>query len=220
MKRYGILSVAFLLLVSCSKTESDTLIISEGECIEKIAVKQDTHRVSDADYTATTRLFQQNSIPLQGLRIVQYDTETIILNGVSNSYVHIKVAQYSGDLPFFYGEIGYHFKDGKFYYLSGDKLTTTLSPVGKLPLRAVRTLYFKAFATYNQQRNFYKAADFMNKCVDAELGYYPVKTSSTPTKIVRAWHVTPKGKQYPEAYIDDENSETIYFFDGIMSLSK
>lgn len=220
MKKYSVLFVILLCASACSKKDADALTIFGKGCVEQLIVKQDAHQVSAIDYAKVVRLFQQNNISLRDLLFLQYSEENLTVNGVISHYTHIKAAQYSNGLSFFYGEVAYHFKEGSFYFLSGNKLVTSVSPTANLSLVTVRSLFFKEFMEYNKQYSYYKAADFADKCVTAELGYYNVNATTTPIKIVRAWRVTPKGQDYPVAYINDENSATIYFFDGIINLGR
>ena len=58
---------------------------------------------------------------------------------------------------------------------------------------------------------------FKDSCVNAEFGFFNLNsgTGNNMESIVKAWHLTPKYKVYPEAYYQD-NGQRIYYFDGIV----
>ncbi|WP_188810804.1 hypothetical protein [Hymenobacter cavernae] len=212
--RYYLLSV-ILGFSACSKSTSDE--VGGSGCIEQVAVAPTEHEISAANYTKATSLFQQNNISLTNLRITRFLEDDIVLNGVTNHHVNVSVTQYQNTLPFFTGTIIYAFKNGRLNFTGGEKLTTDISATPTLSLAAVRSLYFDEFRKYSQQGSYLKVEDFLNKCLTAELGYYNYRGVGMPNKTVRAWHILPKGKSYPEAYIADSDGSTIYFFDGVVS---
>jgi len=53
-------------------------------------------------------------------------------------------------------------------------------------------------------------------CFDLEFGYYDLNAGGYTTQnFIKAWKITPRKKEYPFAYINDSNSEIIYYFNGI-----
>jgi hypothetical protein len=214
MKLQYYLFAALLSLCACTKNDLDDVISVGKGCIKQIATSSDAHGINKAEQAIAVRLFQQNNISLKDLRFTRFSEEDLVLDGKTNHYVHVHGTQYTSGLPVFTGELGYHFKDGKYYFLMGEKFTTTTDPKPALSLAQVRSLFFKEFINYNKQSTTYKAEDFKDKCLTTELGYYTFRGGEIPTRSVLSWHVKPKGEDYPEAYINDSESTIIYFFDG------
>lgn len=213
---YYLLGVV-LGLSACSKSASDEAGESGSGCIEQVFVAPDAHEIKGADYTKAVSLFRQNNIDLTNLRFTRFLEDDIVLDGMTNHHVNVSVTQYGNTLPFFTGTIIYAFKNGRLNFVGGEKLATDISPTPISSLAAVRSLYFNEFRKYSQQGSYLKVEDYLNKCLTAELGYYTYRASNTPSRSVRAWRITPKGKSYPEAYINDTDASTIYFFDGVVS---
>ncbi|WP_143434909.1 hypothetical protein [Hymenobacter roseosalivarius] len=187
-------------------------------CIKQVATSPDAHAIAKAEQAIAVRLFQQNGIDLSNLRFTRFIEEDLDLNGRTNHYVHVSAAQFGNGLPFLTGGIIYAFKDGKFTFLSGELLTTTVDPKPVSSLAQVRSAFFTEFIKYEQNSSFYKAKDFKDKCLTAELGYFTLRGGETQPKSVLAWHVKPKDAEYPTAYINDRDNTIIYFFDGVWTL--
>jgi len=217
MKPFYYLLSVILGLGACSKSASDEAGENGSGCIEQVVVAPTEHEIGATNYTKAASLFQQNNISLTNLRLTRFLEDDIVLDGATNHHVNASVMQYGNTLPFFTGTIIYAFKNGRLNFTGGEKLTTDVSPTPTLSLAAVRALYFDEFRKYSQQGSYLKVEDFLDKCLTTELGYYNYRGYGMPNKTVRAWHVVPKGKSYPEAYIADSDGSTIYFFDGVVN---
>lgn len=66
--------------------------------------------------TGVEGLFQENNISTDGLKLIQVKNET--LN--NDNFTHVRVQEYVDGIAIS-GDIIYHFKNGKYYFLSGER---------------------------------------------------------------------------------------------------
>ena len=75
----------------------------------------------------------------------------------------------------------------------------------------------KMFINAVKEDGFYDAEFIINGCFNVEFGYYDLNASIsfTDAKYVKAWKITSSFTEEVVAYINDEKSELIYYFNGI-----
>lgn len=217
MKVHYCLFVALLSLGACAKNDLDEVVLDGKGCIKRVtnAPGPGDHEIPKSEQATAVRLFQQNALSLSDLRFTQFIEEDLVVDGRTNHYVHVKAARFANGLPFLLGRAIYNFRNGKYVHRSDNDFVAAADSKPTLSLAQVRSLFFQGFVNYNKQSTSYKAEDFKDKCLTAELGYYTFRSGEAATRTVLAWHVKPKGEDYPEAYINDSESTTIYFFDGV-----
>jgi len=210
MKRYNVCFLLLILFVySCKKVE----IPIDNGCISYIK----RHYINGADSLAAVKLLQQNNIPNSNLaydRIILNDT---VSNGSSTDiYQHIFAIQYFNNLPLFFSEIGYHFKNGvlqQFYDTRYNSIT--LNTIPRMTLPEVRKVYVDAL--FNDGNTSFRK--YKDTCLVAEFGYYNTNPSNPANpQFIKAWYITPKNSMYPMVILNDRTGQSISYFDGIFFL--
>nr|WP_294940658.1 hypothetical protein [uncultured Mucilaginibacter sp.] len=201
----------FLVAASCTKA-----ILEDNGCISEY--KRPLNPIGDAAYSKVKALFQKNSISYDGLSFYRatFD-DTVALGGTPYVYQHTLALQYFNGLPVLNGDIGYHFGGEVFTSVIGTKYNTVnLSTSKNLSLAQVRKLFLNVL----EQPGLISNKAYKDSCLSAEFGYYILNLSSVATspQIVKAWKVTPEGKEYPVGYFRDDNAATISYFDGIYTI--
>ncbi|GAB2456973.1 hypothetical protein GCM10011375_05290 [Hymenobacter qilianensis] len=216
MKIQYYLFAALLSLCACTKNDLDEVVLDGKGCIKRVtnAPGPGDHEIRKSEQATAVRLFQQNALSLSDLRFTQFIEEDLVVEGITNHHVHVKAARFANGLPFLLNRAIYNFRNGKYVHRSDNDFIAAADTKPALTLAQVRALFFQEFVDYNKQSTSYKAEDFKDKCLTAELGYYTLRGNETPIRTILAWHVKPKGEEYPEAVINDSDGTTIYFFDG------
>jgi hypothetical protein len=193
------------LFISCNEKH----IGSDQGCISQIK----RHYIAGADSLAAIKLLKQNNIPCKDLKFDKIIlNDTIINNGKTCIYQDVFVIRSFNGLPVLLQAIVYHFKEGAYQFASGPgNKEISLDANAELTLPQVRKLYLDEL---NSKSN--SASSFKDSCLVAEFGYYNLNegTEKTSSNFVKAWVVTPKNANYPEALLRDDNGKTIFYFNG------
>ena len=207
---YYLLCASILLTISSCKKSA---IAYDNGCISQITRN---YSVNASDSLAAVKLFQQNNLPATGLTFYRVELNNVITNPKGTYiYQHIFALQHYNGLLAFNSYIGYHFTNGVFNYQDHPVYgSVNLNATPNLTLPQVRKLYLAAA----KDASSIISRDFKDSCLVAQFGYFDLNsgTGNTTPNIVKAWYITPQHVQYPLAYIRDDNSALIYYFNGII----
>lgn len=204
---YVLLGVSLTVASSCKKGE----LAADNGCISRIQ----RHYLSGADSLAAVALLKINHIDNSNLTYTGVTLNDTIANaGAVGVYQHVFALQYFNGLPLFFSNIGLHFRKEVYYLTSGHRYNSiNLSTHPILSLPVLRKLFLDQAARANSIRT----ATYKDSCLVAEFGYLNIGTNDAP-RFVKAWEVTPKNVEYPQAFFRDDDGSTISYFDGIMTL--
>lgn len=221
MKRISYLNVLLVFFVlSCSKKNTNlpvapepvidsSTIMGDYRCIQRVWA-WDSHPskvVSAAQVRSAEQLFNDNNLSFATLKFysISYDTT------MTGTFVHVKSEQYVNGLLYFIGNLGHHFKDGKFNSFSGKNIaTSSLDTIPSLTLPQVR----KRFVDCLRGDSF--GSIFEDSCAITQFGYYNLNlgSNSKPPQFIKVWRVHPfQGS--PLAYINDNDGTIISYFNGV-----
>ncbi|WP_162996588.1 hypothetical protein [Mucilaginibacter celer] len=214
-KFYCLVLLALMTFASCKKGELSGNYGEDNGCINR--VKRDYSDSNKTELAAAVSLLQKNNISLNGLVITRVIlNDSITTNGPLTIYQHVVASEESKGLPIFNSGMGYHFRDGTYYLLSGRRYgTLNLDTKASATLPQIRKIFIDAF-----NKDGYKDGHVdASSCVRAEFGYYNL-AQDTPDQphFVKAWKITFNNWDYPEAYIQDDNRKLLSYFNGIMTV--
>ena len=215
IKRILIISLFASSFYSCNK---ESYSPSNNGCIEMVIVPVTAHSVKSSDAVIISNLFKQNNISNNNIRYERYNHDTIKLANppyTVSDYKYVSVLEYLNTLPIFNGYLLYVFKNDKLDFIGGyPSKGTNLNVFPVLKLVQIRQLFLNDLEIQDHKGKLYQ-----DSCFRAEFGYYNLNggTGKTDEILVKAWKVTPKGREYPIAYYQDNGSK-IYYFNGIINM--
>jgi hypothetical protein len=214
MKANMLLLLFFTLaLLSCKKNNIINLLEEDNGCIEKIVIPvRSRGTLSTSDYTLISSLFTINGINQSNLRFMRTYRDSLHTYNGTYDFRWVNVLEYRNSLPIFTGTLNYSFRNGIFESYAGNLLNgITPNTKSSMTPGQLRKLFVDDIELFNYQGNQYK-----DSCFNAEFGYFNLNSSTgnNAENIVKAWHLTPKFRSYPEGYYQD-NGQRIYYFDGI-----
>ncbi len=130
---------------------------------------------------------------------------------------HVRCNQFVNGLRVFTDDLIFHFdQNDNYYFLSGDI-------INKIELNTYSSMdnYDVAvkFLTLVENDNSFigDKSEIINGCFDLEFGYFDLNAgiSYTEENFTKAWKIKPADRDYPYAYINDENTEIISYDNGI-----
>ena len=212
MKKLLIISFFATIFYACEK-RNEPLPEDKG-CIEKLVIPVSSHgALSDSEYNLVHSLFISNGIAESNFRYTRtYHDSVQTYNGIYD-FRNVHIIQYANELPVFTGSLNYLFKNGIFNSFSGYLTNgTNLDNIPALTLPQLRKLFIDDIELFD-----HKGPQYKDSCINAEFGYFNLNagTSNNSENLVKAWHLTPKYKSYPEGYYQDRHGQRIYYFNGI-----
>jgi hypothetical protein len=208
MKSSTIISglLLFLAFVSCHKEES-----LPDYCYQIVHSSPDSAILSDEDLALILSLFVANNLDYSHYQFYSFTHDDL------GNY-HIASFPYINGLKIFQGILAFHFdSSGKLTSMNGDTISgIALDTVPAMDPRAAIKLYIQELnrdQTYIQSKEEIKYG-----CFDVELGYWDLNTGNGTLvrNFTKAWKVTPEGRDFPYAYVNDMTSKLIYYFNGII----
>lgn len=187
-----------VVLTTCCEKENDN-------CNIDISGMPKNHLVSNENLDFIKYLFNNNNLDYNNYLFYSLQNE------LGNHYV--RSYQYINNKRVFSGQLIFHFDDSdKLHYIVGNYFleidtNATFSP----SLERLRELYINEL----EQNNSFDYFEIINGCLSMELGYYDLNAgiNNTEYKFRKAWKIKPLRKSYPYAYIDDNNSQIIGFYE-------
>jgi len=207
------LMLIFLLLgtIACDKEDENEYANMNLNCIEKVTTSAWVSTLTSNDRQRIDLLFTNNGIVVNHFEPYEFIPDSL-------GYSHIKGFQYVNSLRVFTNNLIYHFnKEDQYYSLSGDLINEVyINSEAKSSLSSMENSYGKALAADSFLTNEL-VRNLVNECFTAELGYYNLNAGRgyAPENFVLAWLVKPVNKEYPFAYINDNNQEVIYYDNGL-----
>jgi len=205
MKKWMIFTISFCFtILSCEKGGNEN-----SDCIKIIENSPGTTILSKSEMDVVKKLFNRNQLDYTKYLFTRFQKDEL-------GYHHVRCYQFANNLIVFTSDAIFHFdKNDNYYFLSGD-LIGTINLNTKFSMKQDNVV--EKFIDKIKQDGFYKEnAEIINGCFDIEFGYYDLNAgiSYADKKFTKAWKITPTNKNYPFAYLNDENSEIIYYDNGI-----
>jgi len=195
-----ICGVAF---VSCN---SDTTDEKNSVCVKIIKSSPGTTVLSKSEMGIVKNLFNRNQLDYTKCLFTQFQQDEL-------GYYHIRCYQFANNLIVFTSDAIFHFdQNGNYYFLSGKLINNIdLDTKPSMDKNKVAQL-FKSMLV--QDGN----TALVDNCFDIEFGYYDLNAFSSTANgnFTKAWKIYPANREYPYAYINDENSEIITYDNGII----
>ncbi|WP_299780856.1 hypothetical protein [uncultured Formosa sp.] len=201
------------LMLSVASCNSDDDLTNYEACAYEIVNSPTDDVVSAEEEAFAESLFAANTIASDALQITAVSTD-LYLND------HVYCNQFLNGLQILNQDLIYHFDaDGAFYQLSGYRITETeLDTEKRLTENYVTDFFLNEVA--EDAANALELDDIITDCVDIQFGYYEQFTGGIDYEVislVKAWKVTPHDADYPVLYLNDSNSDLIYYGNGIQS---
>ena len=208
--KFKILTVVFLITISSCKKEDK--VDNFQACTNIILESPNESQVSAENEIIAENLFNSNEIDFNNLQITKVQKDDY-------DKTHIRCYQFFNGLKIFTGDLIFHFNENEKYdSLSGEFVTNiSLNTQSNLDNDILKNEYL----TQVENDPFYssKISELIENCLDLQFGYYDLNAgiSYQPEDITKAWKITPHNKEYPILFINDETSEIIYYFNGIIT---
>ena len=159
-----------------------------------------SHKVSYTELDTIKNLFQKNNIDLANLQVLEVTTSE---NYDKTTTLHINTNQFYQGIPIFNDRVTYHIKKtGEVESISGQPISNlNISIDPKISeYEGVKIARTKIVGGYK---------------FTAELGLY---RKSRDENFVLAWEIHTDNKKFPSqvAYIDANNGNLLYYFNGII----
>lgn len=208
MKLCKIVSVLFLFLafLSCQKDES-----VPDYCYHRVHSSPDSVILSDEDLALILHLFVVNNLDYSNYQFYSFKNDAY-------GNCHIASYTYFNGLKIFHGFLAFHFdSSGKLTSMNGDAISfISLDTIPRMdPWDAIK-LYIQE--VNRDQTYLYSKEEIKYGCFDAEFGYYDLN-SGNGTEVrnfTKAWKITPEGRDFPYAYVNDMSSILIYYSNGLI----
>ena len=204
------IAVSFCV-ASCK--QNDVKNAASDFCINRVQKDQGTGLLADTTLAIIATLFEYNQMNPNRYQFYSYNVDN---QGIH----HINAYQYINRLKAFTGEMSFHFDaNKKFRFASGEAIAKiNLNNFSSLSQKQVGQLYLSVL-----RKDTFTGIDkdaIISNCLDIEFGYYDLNagTSNAVQNYAKAWKITPAGKMYPIAYVNDSKSDIIYYFNGVRFL--
>lgn len=199
-----LISLCFGIL-SCEQDETENF-----HCVNTIRNSAATVILSESELGTIKSLFDYNRLDFNKYQFSSLQNDEL-------GYHHIRCNQFVNSLRVFTDDLIFHFdQNDKYYSLSGDIIE-------KIDLNTKTSMDYDSvvekFLHLIEQDNTYigDKKEIINNCFDLEFGYFDLNAgiSYSDENFTKAWKIKLTNKDYPYAYINDENSETISYDNGI-----
>jgi len=184
--------------------------------------------LSKSEMDVVKYLFKRNKLNYNKYQFTRFQKDEL-------GYHHIRCFQFVNGLMVFTSDVIFHFdQNDNYYYLSGDLINTInlntrqsmiQDEVAEMFINIVKhdEIYLEyleflvEIAKVDKTVEVIRIEDIIEGCFDFEFGYYDLNAGSSYTyeKYTKAWKIKSSKYDYPFAYINDNNSEIIYYNNGI-----
>ncbi|PNW27032.1 hypothetical protein [Formosa algae] len=201
------------LILSVASCNSDDDLTNYEVCTYEIVNSPADDTVTAEEEVLAESLFAANNIASGALQITAISTD-LYLND------HVYCNQFLNGLQILNHDLIYHFDaEGSFYQLSGYRITETeLDTEKRLTENYVTNVFLNEVAEDGASSS--ELDDIIAGCVDIQFGYFEQFGGGIDYEfiaLVKAWKVTPHDADYPVLYLNDSNSELIYYGNGIQT---
>jgi len=210
MKKWIIITISLCFsILSCENDRNDGLY-----CVNTIKSKPGTTVLSKSEMEVVKNLFDRNKLDYKKYLFTRFQKDEL-------GNHHIRCFQFANNLLVFTSDAIFHFgNNGNYSSLSGDLIKkinlNTISSMTK------DNVVEKFIDILNDDELFFgihpeDKEKIISGCFDLEFGYYNLNAgiSYADEKFTKAWKIIPSNKEYPFAYINDDNSKIIYYDNGI-----
>jgi Zn-dependent metalloprotease len=199
MKKWIIITVSLCFsLLSCEKDENENSF-----CVNIIRNSPAITILSESEMNVIKYLFNRNQLDYTKYQFTRFQEDDL-------GNRHVRCYQFANNLIIFTSDAIFHFdKNNNYYSLSGDLINTiNLNTTSSMKHDDVIRKYID-IVEHDE--------DIIEGCFDVEFGYYDLNASISYVNenFTKSWKIKPTNREYPCAYINDENSETIYYDNGI-----
>jgi len=204
MKKITMIIAIFLCfsIVSCENA-------GNFYCVKTIKDSPTTNVLSKSEMDVIKSLFNNNHLNYKELRFTRLQKDEL-------GHHHVRCYQFINNLKVFTSDLIFHFdKNNRYYFLSGDLISAIdLNTKPSMNQDLIVEKFINAL-----QDNIYigDKEKIINGCFNVEFGYYDLNAGIgyADAKFTKAWLIKPRNQDYPFAYINDKNSEVIYYDNGI-----
>lgn len=211
MRNYLGLLLLVLITTACHKKKSDPG--ADNGCIHQQWISQSTYDITVEEYNAAVAVFQQNNLQYDNLRWYYFHKDSVLKNGIKDHELFTMGMQYVNGLRILNERVVHCFRNGVFYQLNGDAITSTsLDTTAVLTLPQVRKLFVDKLMSTSSSVNL---KQYKDACMKAEFGYFNLNNSpgSPPVNLTKAWLIFPEANDRVLAFIGD-NGTVLAFTDG------
>ena len=227
MKKWTIITISFCFcLLSCEKNDNEN-DNENSYCVNTIRNSPTTTTLSESEMNTIKYLFNHNQLDYTKYLFTRFQEDEL-------GYRHVRCYQFANNLIIFTSDAIFHFdKNDNYSSLSGDLISMiNLNTKSSMKQDNVVEKYidivkhdedFLAWlrllvemAKVDETVEVITLEDIIEGCFDVEFGYYDLNVgiSYTNENFAKAWKIKPTNREYPYVYINDENSETIYYDNG------
>jgi len=187
-----------MIHLSCKTTKSTS-------CTMFVQNSLTTPVLPESEMAVIKSLFESNRIDYANYQFYRLDTDEL-------GFYHVRCYQFVNNLKVFSEELIFHFNQQRtFYLVSGNKINAIgLDAKPSLHPNKVAEQFIRMIS---QEKDEIVDEATRKGCFEIEFGYIGLDDSSK--HFTKAWKVKPTGKDYPFAYINDNNSEIIHYDTGI-----
>jgi len=199
----GIISVILFfspMIYSCK-----TKAVKNDRCINVVQSLPSTTILPETEIKVIKSLFDGNRLDYKKIQFYQSDKDDL-------GFTHVKCYQYVNNLKVFSEELIFHFnRNNEHYLLSGNIINSTgLDAKQSLSKNKVLEIFIQKI---EQEKASIVGPAILNGCFDIEFGY--TRLNDSGKQFIKVWKVKPASKDYPCAYINDDNSEIINYDNGM-----
>ena len=199
------LIISIMLCFSIMHYSCKTKTVKNDNCVNVIQDAPTTPILPESEMNLIKSLFNNNNMDYSKYQFYQLDTDEL-------GFKHVRCYQFVNNLKVFSEDLIFHFNKQDTYYLLSGKLinSTGLDAKQSLSQNKVVEIFIQKVA---QEKASMVDKNSLTGCFEIEFGYVGLDDSNE--KFDKVWKVKPKDKEYPFAYINDDNSEIIYYDNGI-----
>ena len=188
-------------ILSCEQNKTENLY-----CVNAIQNSSTSVILTKSELDAIKSLFDYNHLDYNKYQFIYLQNDEL-------GHHHVGCNQFVNNLRILTDFLIFHFdQDDNYYFLSGDI-------INKIDLNTKALMIYDSVVEkflYLVEQNGDKE-DVINNCFDLEFGYFDLNAGIgySEENFTKAWKIKPTNKDYPYAYINDGNSETISYDNGI-----
>ena len=176
-----------------------------ASCVQVIQNSPATSVLPASEMNVIKSLFNNNRMDYANYQFYQLDKDDL-------GFHHVRCYQFVNNLRVFSADLIFHFnQNNTFYLVSGNQIKSIkLDDKPSLNRKKVVELFVQKLS---QEKASMVDKDIVKGCFEIELGYAALDDSNG--KFAKVWQAKPAGRDYPYAYINDDNSEVIYYDSGV-----
>ena len=204
MKKWIIITISLCFcILSCENDGNEN-----AYCIKAIKNAPGTTILSKSEMDVVKKIFNRNQLDYTKYLFTQFQEDEL-------GHHHIRCEQFANKLIVFTSEAIFHFDKDDNYYAPPDLINTiNLNTKSLMKQDNVVEIFIDKIKQYGLNID---NAEIANSCFDIEFGYYDLNAgiSYADKEFIKVWKINPTNNKYPLAYVIDENSEIMFYDNGI-----